>query len=166
MSQKHKEPEAEQRERKLICSNKKARYNYFIDETYEAGLALTGTEVKALREGRGNLSDAFARPRGSELFLYNAHISPYGQARDNHEPERPRKLLLKRREIDKLSMRLRERGFTLVPLELYFSGSYVKAKLGLARGKKAYDKRQSIAKRESEQRIRRVMKRHTRRGGS
>ena len=157
MSEKAKE------EHKLVCSNRRARRNYHIEDTVEAGLVLTGTEVKALREGRANLSDAYARPRGNELFLINAHISQYDRARDNHEPERERKLLLHRREITKLSIKLRERGFTLIPLEIYFKGSHAKVKLGLARGKREYDKREDIAKRESERKLRRVLKRHTRR---
>lgn len=150
-------------DKKLVCSNRRARRNYRIEETYEAGLVLTGSEVKALRAGQANLSDAYARPRGNELFMLNAHISPYDRARDNHVPERERKLLMHRREITKLSIKLRERGFTLIPLELYFKGSHAKVSLGLARGKREYDKRQDISKRETDRKLSRILKRHTRR---
>ena len=150
-------------DRKIVSSNRRARRNYHIEETYEAGLVLTGSEVKALRAGQANLSDAYARPRGNELYMLNAHISAYDRARDNHVPERERKLLMHRREIIKLSIKLRERGFTLIPLELYFRGSHAKVSLGLARGKREYDKRQTIAKRETEKKMRRILRRHTRR---
>ena len=150
-------------DKKLVCSHRRARRHYHIEETYEAGLVLTGSEVKALRAGQANLSDAYARPRGNELFMLNAHISPYDRARDNHVPERERKLLMHRREITKLSIKLRERGFTLIPLELYFKGSHAKVSLGLARGKREYDKRQDISKRETDRKLSRILKRHTRR---
>jgi SsrA-binding protein len=145
-------------ERKLVCKNRRARFNYHIEETYEAGLALLGSEVKSLREGRANLSDSYARLRGSELYLVKAHISPYEAAREGHEPERERKLLMRKGEIARLGVKLRERGYTLVPLELYFSGSYAKVELGLARGKRAYDKRHAIAKRESDRSLRKITK--------
>ncbi len=155
--------ESPDRPKKIVCSNRRAHFNYQVEETYEAGLVLEGSEVKSLRAGRANLSDAYVRPRGGELFLLKAHISPYDAARDNHEPERERKLLMNRREIHKIGVRLRERGFTLIPLELYFSGSHAKVKLGLARGKRKYDKRESIAKRESARRLARIVKRERQR---
>ena len=137
--------------RKSICKNRKAYFQYLIDETVEAGLVLTGSEVKSLRAGAANLSDSYAQVRGSEVFLMKAHIAPYTNAgRENHLPERPRKLLLKRREIDRLGGRLREKGLTLVPIELYFKEGRAKVELGLGRGKKLHDKREAIATRESE----------------
>jgi SsrA-binding protein len=148
---------------KVICANRRARFQYHIDETFEAGLELKGSEVKSLRQGRAHLTDAYARFRDNELYLLKAHIEPYAQARDNHEPERERKLLLHRRELQKLRVKIRERGFTLIPLELYFKGSHAKAKLALARGKKAHDKREVVAKRESDMRLRKIVKRERRR---
>jgi len=151
--------------RKSICKNRKARFQYQIDETVEAGLVLTGSEVKSLRAGAANLSDAYAQVRGSEVFLMKAHIAPYTNAgRENHLPERPRKLLLHRREIDRLGGRLRERGLTLVPIELYFKEGRAKVELGLGRGKKLHDKRESIATRESERRVRQAVRRRAKRG--
>ncbi len=154
--------ESSERPRKVVCTNRRARHNYYIEDTYEAGLVLQGSEVKSLRQGKANLSDAYARPRKGELFLLKAHIAPYDPARENHEPERERKLLMTRREIERLSIKLRERGFTLVPLELYFSGSHAKVKMGLARGKRSYDKRDTIAKRDAERRMRSAQKRSVR----
>ncbi len=148
--------EQRERPRKVVCTNRRARHNYHIQDTYEAGLVLTGSEVKSLRQGRANLSDAYARPRRSELFLLNAHISPYEQASDNHEPERERKLLMRKREIQRLAVKLQERGFTLVPLEIFFSGSWAKVTLGLARGKRAYDKRESTRTRDVEREMQRA----------
>lgn len=149
-------------DRKLVCSNRRARFRYHIDETVEAGLVLLGPEVKSLRAGKANLSDSYGRIRGRELFLVKAHIQPYPQARDNPEPERERKLLLNRREIDRLSSKVRERGFTLVPLEMYFRNGRAKVSLALARGKRVHDRRDAIAKRESDLRLRRLLKRKTR----
>ena len=132
-----------------VTVNRKARHDYEILETYEAGLVLTGSEVKALRAGKANLKDAYARVDRGEAFLWNAHISPYAAAsRFGHEPERTRKLLLHRAEIEKLIGRVQERGLTLVPLKLYFKNGRAKVELGLGRGKKAYDKRESIKERE------------------
>jgi len=151
--------------RKSICKNRKARFQYHIDETVEAGMVLTGSEVKSLRAGAANLSDAYAQVRGSEVYLMKAHIAPYTHAgRENHLPERPRKLLLHRREIDRLGGRLREKGLTLVPIELYFKEGRAKVELGLGRGKKLHDKRESIATRESERRVRQAVRRRARRG--
>ena len=132
-----------------IAENRKARHDFEILDTFEAGLVLTGSEVKSLRAGRANLKDSFARIERGEMFLWNAHISTYDAAGGfGHEPERMRKLLLHRAEIDKLTGRVQERGLTLVPLRLYFKNGRAKVALGLARGRKAYDKREAIKKRE------------------
>lgn len=126
--------------------NRQAHHNYFIHDTYEAGIALTGTEVKSIRAGRANLRDAFAKIENGEAFLWNAHISPYEQGnRFNHDPLRTRKLLLHRREIMKIDMALKTKGYTLIPLKLYFKGGHVKCEIGIASGKKLYDKRQDMA---------------------
>jgi SsrA-binding protein len=140
--------------RKLIASNRKARHDYTIVDTLEAGISLTGTEVKSLRDGRANLVDAFATISDDEVWLRNVHIAEYVQGTwTNHAPRRPRKLLLHRGQIDKLAARIREGGYTLVPLSLYFSDGKVKVELALGRGKKVYDKRQSLAKRDAEREI-------------
>ena len=150
-------------ERKIVCRNRRARFDYHIEETLEAGLVLLGSEVKSLRAGKANLKDAYARLQKGELFLMKAHIAPYEQAnRQNHEPERERKLLLNRREIHRLQGKVRERGFTLIPLEIYFRKGRAKLTLALARGKRRFDKREAIAKRETERRLRRVVKRRVR----
>jgi SsrA-binding protein len=152
-----------ERERKVICTNRKARYRYRIEETIEAGLVLTGPEVKSLRGGKAHLTDSYARVRQGEMFLFNAYIAPYEQAsRENLDPERERKLLLHRREIDRLAGKVRERGFTLVPLQMYFLEGRAKVELALARGKRTHDKRRAIADRESQVRLRRVLKRRAR----
>ncbi|GAA4450448.1 SsrA-binding protein SmpB [Phytohabitans houttuyneae] len=144
--------------RKVVASNRKARHDYAILDTYEAGMALTGTEVKSLRAGRASLVDAFAQEKGGELYLYGMHIPEYVQGTwTNHEPRRTRKLLLKRLEIDRLIGKLREGGLTLVPLSVYFSDGWAKVEMGLAKGKKAYDKRQDLAKRDADREINRAM---------
>lgn len=126
--------------------NRQARHNYFIHDTIEAGVALTGTEVKSIRAGRANLRDSFAKIESGEAFLWNAHISPYEQGnRFNHDPLRTRKLLLHRREIAKIDMQLKTKGYTLIPLKLYFKKGHVKCEIGIATGKKLYDKRQDAA---------------------
>src|SRR5215475_8315477 len=143
--------------RKLIASNKKARHDYSILETYEAGIALTGTEVKSLRAGRASLVDGFAQERNGEIMLHAIHIPEYTQGTwTNHEVRRTRKLLLKRAEIDKILHKVRESGLTLVPLSLYFADGWAKVELGLARGKRTYDKRQDLAKRDADREIARV----------
>jgi SsrA-binding protein len=140
--------------RKIVASNRKARHDYTILDTYEAGLALTGTEVKSLRAGRASLVDAFAQERNGELYLHGMHIPEYTQGTwTNHEPRRTRKLLLNRLEIDRLLGKLRESGLTLVPLQLYFADGWAKVELGLARGKRSYDKRQDLAKRDAAREI-------------
>lgn len=139
-------------ETKTIVTNRQARHDYFIIETIEAGLALTGTEVKSLRAGKGNLKDGFAEIRGGEAFLVNCHISPYDYGnRYNHEETRPRKLLLHKEEIRRLLGKVKEKGLTLVPLRLYLNQQgRVKVELALAKGKKMYDKREDAAKRDAE----------------
>ncbi|HOJ72003.1 MAG TPA: SsrA-binding protein SmpB [Syntrophorhabdaceae bacterium] len=139
---------------KVICTNRKAYHDYHIEETLEAGIALSGTEVKSLREGRANLKDSFAKIKNGEVFLVNAHISPYSYGNIfNHEPKRDRKLLLHKREINKLTGKVNERGYTLVPLSMYFNKqNRAKVELALVKGKTLYDKRESI-KRKDEKRL-------------
>ncbi len=144
--------------RKVIASNRKARHDYAILDTYEAGISLTGTEVKSLRAGRASLVDAFGQAKDGEIYLYGLHIPEYAQGTwTNHEPRRTRKLLLKRPEIVRLIGKLHESGLTLVPLSLYFSDGWAKVELGLARGKKSYDKRQDLAQRDANREITRAM---------
>ena len=146
---------------KIITSNRRARRNYFITETMEAGLVLQGTEAKALREGRANLQDAYCKVENDEAFLLNAHISPYSHGNlQNHDPLRPRKLLLHKREIGKLKKASEQKGFTIIPLKLYFKNGYAKVEIGMARGKKLYDKRTDIAERETQRHIDRAMKQY------
>ena len=132
-----------------VSTNRKAFHDYFIHDTYEAGIVLTGTEVKSIRQGRVNLRDSFVRISGGEVWLWNAHISPYEQGnRFNQDPLRTRKLLLHKHEILKISNAVNTKGYTLIPLKVYFSGSLVKVQIGLCKGKKLYDKRQDISKRD------------------
>jgi len=134
---------------KIICQNKLARRNYFIEDTYEAGIVLAGTEVKALREGRGNMKDSYAQVQNGEVFVYDLHISPYSHGnRTNHSVLRVRKLLLHKREIKKLYGKANEKGLTLVPLKMYFKNGRVKLEIGIGKGKKLYDKRQDIRHRD------------------
>ncbi|HET9169376.1 MAG TPA: SsrA-binding protein SmpB [Actinospica sp.] len=143
---------------KTIARNKKARHEYFIEDTYEAGIVLTGTEVKSLREGRASLVDGFAQVRDGEIWMYNVHIPEYNQGTwNNHAPRRLRKLLLHRAEIQKLIGKTKESGLTLIPLELYFKDGKAKVELGLARGKKDYDKRQTIMERTMKREAERAM---------
>ena len=143
--------------RKLIAQNKKARHDYHLDDVYEAGLVLVGTEVKSLRAGRASLVDAYARIKDGEVWLENAHIPEYNQGSwTNHEPRRPRKLLLHRNEIAKLIGKTKESGLTLVPLSLYFKDGKAKIEIALARGKKSYDKRQTLAERDANREIERA----------
>jgi SsrA-binding protein len=144
-------------ERKLIAKNRRGRYDYEILDTVEAGIALLGPEVKSLRAGKASLSDAYAVVRRGEVYLVNAHISPYAQAgRENPDPRRERKLLLHRAEIARLQGKVAERGLTLVPLSLYFKDGRAKVELALARGKRRYDKREAIRKREEDRELRRI----------
>jgi SsrA-binding protein len=147
--------------RKLIASNRKARHDYTIVDTYEAGMLLKGTEVKSLRDGRASLVDGYATLTDNEVWLRGVHINEYLQGTwTNHEPRRARKLLLHSAEIAKLAGIMREDGWALVPLSLYFSNGKAKVELGLAKGKKTYDKRQSLAKRDAERELARVSGRH------
>jgi SsrA-binding protein len=144
---------------KIVAENRKARHDYHIHESYETGLVLTGTEVKSLRAGKANLKDAYARIEKAELMLHNVHISPYDQGnRFNHEPLRTRKLLMHRSEIDKLIGKTQEKGYTLVPLKIYFTHGMAKLQLGLATGKKNYDKRQDAAERDAKREIDRAFR--------
>lgn len=144
---------------KTVVKNRKARHEYHILETWEAGLVLQGTEVKALRDGRANLQDAFARVEGGELWLYNVHISPYEPGnRFNHDPLRRRKLLLHRQEIRKLVGKVEQEGLTLVPLEIYFRRGIAKITLALVRGKKLHDKRDDLRRRSAEREMERGYK--------
>jgi SsrA-binding protein len=143
----------------VVCVNRQARFNYFIDETFEAGLVLVGSEVKSLRDGKADLADSYAEVKNGELWLVNCHIAPYSGANQfNHEPMRPRKVLMHRREIDRLMGKVQEKGLTLVPLSLYFKGGRAKVDLGLGKGKKAFDKRETIKRRESDRELRRLTK--------
>ncbi len=144
---------------KIIAVNRKARHDYEVIDTFEAGIVLLGTEVKSLRAGKANLKDSYARIRNGELWLFGLHISPYSHGSyNNHVPERDRKLLLHKYEIRRLIGKVEEAGLTLVPLKLYFKNGRVKVQLGLARGRKQYDKRQVIAKREADRDLRRRLK--------
>ncbi len=146
---------------KIVCTNRKAHHLYDIEETYEAGIQLLGCEVKSLREGRANLSDSFARILNGELFLYNFHISPYPHSLEakNLDPTRTRKLLMHKKEIKRLSGKVQEKGYTLVPLKVYFNErGLAKVELGLAKGKKVFDRREDIKRRELDREIRRKYK--------
>ena len=150
---------AEKTGTKLIADNRKARHDYFVEEVYEAGVELFGTEVKSLRAGTVNLNDAYCEIDGGELFALGVHISPYEQGNIfNRDPLRPKKLLMHKREIMKLAGLVSREGFTLVPLSLYFKGSNVKMCLGLCKGKKLYDKRDDAAKRDADRAIEKAMK--------
>jgi SsrA-binding protein len=143
-----------------VAVNRRAYHDYFIDEKYEAGVMLTGTEVKSVRNGRTNLRDGFVRLDGNAAWLENVHISPYAQGSlMNHEPLRPRKLLLHRKEIASLIGKVKQRGYTLIPLRVYFSRNHAKVEIGLARGKRQYDKREAIAERDAKREIARAMRR-------
>ena len=151
---------AADRGKKIIASNRRARHDYTIEDTVEAGLVLTGTEVKSLRAGRATLTDGFGQITDGEAWLHGVHIPQYTQGTwTNHDPRRTRKLLLHRREIDKLASSVSERGLTLIPLSLYFSDGKVKIELGLARGKRSYDKRQDLAKRDAAREMERALRR-------
>ena len=145
--------------KKIIAQNKKAFHDYFVDERYEAGIELFGTEVKSLRAGQVNLKDSYCEVKNGELVVIGMHVSPYEHGNIfNRDPLRARKLLMHKREIMKLHGLVGQKGFSLIPLSLYFSGSYVKVEVGLCRGKKLYDKRESDAKRESDRNIERFTK--------
>jgi len=144
---------------KVVCQNKKARYDYEIIEVIEAGMVLLGTEVKSLRQGRANLKDSYARIKDGELFLMQSHISPYTHASyDNHEPDRARKLLVHKREIKRLQGKTQEKGLTLVPLKIYFKDGRAKVELALARGKRSYDKRETLKRKTEARELERAIK--------
>ena len=146
---------------KTVATNRKAYHNYLIQDSVEAGIVLTGTEIKSIRAGRVSLGDAYVRPDAGELWLLNAHIARYEAGSYlSHEPTRPRKLLLHRKQIDNLTSKVLEKGLTLVPLKLYIKDSIAKVEVALAKGKKLYDKRESIIRRETEREMGRVIKRH------
>jgi len=150
-------PETKERD---IAVNRRAYHDFFIDEKYEAGVMLTGTEVKSVRNGRANLRDGFVRIEAGEAWLENVHISPYAQGNlMNHEPLRSRKLLLHRKEISSLIGKVKQKGYTLIPLRIYFARNHAKVEVGLARGKRQYDKREAIAARDAKREIERAVRR-------
>jgi SsrA-binding protein len=143
----------------IVCQNRKAYHDYHIEEKTEAGIALLGTEVKSLREGKGNLKDSYVLAKDSELFLINCHISPYSHGNiTNHEPLRTRKLLLHKKEIERLRGQVAQKSYSLIPLKIYFKGSLAKVEIGLAKGKRQYEKRDAIRKKEADREIERAMK--------
>jgi SsrA-binding protein len=145
---------------KIVCQNRKARHEYFIEESFEAGMVLEGPEVKSLRDGRGNLVDSYAKVKRDEVYLYNMHISPYPFAHHvNLDPVRIRKLLLTRKEIKRLVGKTEEKGYTMIPLKVYFSGGWAKVEIGLAKGKKKADKRQAIKEKDMKRDMDRERKR-------
>ncbi len=149
--------------RKVIATNRKASHQYFLEDRYEAGLVLTGTEIKSIRAGRANLQQAYVLPRGDELWLIDAHIAPYEHgSRQNHDPRRPRKLLLHRRQINRLISQVSTRGYTIVPTLLYLKEGRAKLEIALARGKRQYDKREAIAKRDSDRQVARAIRERSR----
>lgn len=155
--------ESEEKNSKVVANNRKAFHNFIIEEAMEAGMALTGTEIKSIREGRVSLGDAYVRPENGELWLLNAHIARYEPGSYmSHETKRPRKLLLHRKQIDGLASEVAEKGLTLVPTKLYLKDSRAKVAIALAKGKKLYDKRETIARREAERELGRTLKRHKR----
>lgn len=146
-------------ERKIIAKNPTARHNYTIEDTYEAGIVLTGTEIKSIRNSKVNLKDSYANVKNGEVFIYGMHISPYEHGNIyNRDPLRTRKLLLNRREINKLVGLIKQKGLSLVPISLYFNGKFLKIELGVGKGKKLYDKRQDIAKRDAERRMQKALR--------
>ena len=154
-------PEKKEADRERdVAVNRRAYHDYFVDEKYECGVVLTGTEVKSIRGGKCNLRDGFVRIDRSEAWLENVHISPYAQGNlMNHEPVRPRKLLLHRKQISSLIGKVRQKGYTLVPLRMYFTRNHAKVEVGLCRGKRQYDKREAIAERDAKREIERAMRR-------
>ena len=144
---------------KLIANNKKARFDYFIEDTYEAGISLVGTEVKAMRMGKCSIKEAFVRIEKGEVYVYNMHVTPYEKGNIfNRDPLRVRKLLLHKHEINKLAGQVAQKGYTLVPLQVYIKGNHVKMEIGLARGKKLYDKRETLAKKDQRREVEKQFK--------
>lgn len=153
---------SEKKHIKIIAENRKARHDYHIDEEFEAGMVLRGTEVKSLRQGRAILKDSYGRIKNGEVFIHQMHISPYPFAYyDNHDPLRPRKLLLHKREIKRLYGKVNEKGLTLIPLKMYFKNGKAKISIALARGKRKYDKRESIRRRDEQREMERTRKQYT-----
>jgi SsrA-binding protein len=156
-----KMPTSEKGQIKIVAENRKARRDYFIVDQYEAGMVLKGTEVKSLRQGRANLKDSYARIKDGEVFVYQLHIAPYPFAHyDNHDPLRPRKLLLHKHEIKRLYGKINEKGHTLIPIRIYFKNGKVKILLALAKGKRKYDKREAIKRRDEQRELERESKRY------
>lgn len=154
----------EKEEGKTIALNRKARHDYFVSETIEAGMALTGGEIKSIRAGRVNLRDSYVVIKGGEAWLVGTHISPYPQARDKPDPKRTRRLLLNRKEINRLAGQVKQKGFTIVPLRLYLKDGWAKLEIGLARGKREYDKRAAIAEREAKMEMEKGLAERRKRG--
>lgn len=149
---------------KTVATNKRAKRNYDFEEFYEAGMVLWGTEVKSLREGRCSLKDGYAAVTDEEAYLYNVHIARYEQGnRENHQPRRKRKLLLRKPEINRLIGKTQQKGYSLIPLQVYFKNGYAKVKLGLGKGRKEYDKREKIKEKDQQRRIEKEMKKYSRR---
>jgi SsrA-binding protein len=148
-----------------VATNRKARHDYFIDETYEAGIVLSGTEIKSARAGRVNLRDSYVQVKNGELWLIDTHIAPYQQAGySSHEPKRPRKLLMNRREINRLQSKVQEKGYTIIPLRFYLKNNkWAKVEIALARGKKLYDKRQALREHDAQREMERVLARQSKR---
>lgn len=144
---------------KIVCQNRKAYHDYSIEETVEAGIQLLGTEVKSLRDGKANLKDSYVLIKDSEVILLNCHISPYSHGNImNHDPLRTRTLLLHRKEIERLRGKMQQKGYTLIPLKIYFKGPYAKVEIGLAKGKRQYEKRETVKEREAKRAIEKAMK--------
>jgi SsrA-binding protein len=144
---------------KIVCQNRKAYHDYFIEETFEAGISLVGTEVKSLRDGNANLKDSYVLIKDSEAFLFNCHISPYSHGNIlNHDPLRTRKLLLHSKEIERLKGKIAQKGYALIPLKIYFKGPFAKVEIGLAKGKKQYEKREAIKERDAKREIEKAIK--------
>lgn len=158
-------PRSQPENLRVVTTNRKAYHDYFIEQTYEAGIVLQGSEIKSIRTGRVNLQDSYARVRDGELWLIGAHISPYPQAstHEPYDPRRPRKLLMHRYQINRLASAQKEKGYTIVPLSMYLKDNRAKVELGLARGKRVYDKRQAIAERESQRQMEQALARQRRR---
>ncbi|MBA4349247.1 MAG: SsrA-binding protein [Thermodesulfovibrio sp.] len=144
---------------KIVCQNRKAYHDYFIEETFEAGMSLLGTEVKSLRDGKANLKDSYVLIKDSEAFLFTCHISPYSHGNIlNHDPLRTRKLLLHNKEIERLKGKIAQKGYALIPLKIYFKGPFAKVEIGLAKGKKQYEKREAIKEKDAKREIEKALK--------
>ena len=163
MAKKRSRGQRKTRDGGAVATNRRARYDYDLTQNTEAGLVLTGSEIKSIRSGQANIAEGFGRFQHGELWLYNVHIAPYAAARENHEPTRPRKLLLHRSQLERLERALREQpGTTIVPLRLYLTRGLAKVEIGLGRGRRSYDKRQAIATREAERTMQRALRRELR----